>query len=133
MTTAVEMQDAMKEQRGVVIDAEASTSGSSIVKWKEETFDTPANSKCTRWSAHDKFGIVREVSFQHPIKVYFGAKHGCSRNFRVFGFTKTAIWLSRHHRKSAMYHMQIILQLRDSGIWRAFPINLEDLACCGLM
>ncbi|GAB4844281.1 GRAM domain-containing protein [Ancistrocladus abbreviatus] len=40
--------------------------------------------KCTRWSRHDKFGIAREVSFQHPIKVYFGAKYGCCKELQSY-------------------------------------------------
>ncbi|KAG8485450.1 hypothetical protein CXB51_021640 [Gossypium anomalum] len=27
---------------------------------------------CSSWCPHDKFGHVRDVSFQHPIKLYFG-------------------------------------------------------------
>ncbi|KAI3693204.1 hypothetical protein L6452_33035 [Arctium lappa] len=43
--------------------------------------------KCTSWKPHDQFGYAREVSFQHPIKIYFGARFGsCNevQNFRVY-------------------------------------------------
>ncbi|PWA41786.1 GRAM domain family protein [Artemisia annua] len=43
--------------------------------------------KCTTWKPHDQLGYAREVSFQHPIKIYFGARFGsCNevQNFRVY-------------------------------------------------
>ncbi|XP_023736925.1 protein VASCULAR ASSOCIATED DEATH 1, chloroplastic [Lactuca sativa] len=43
--------------------------------------------KCTSWKPHDQLGYAREVSFQHPIKIYFGARFGsCNevQNFRVY-------------------------------------------------
>ncbi|XP_071715680.1 protein VASCULAR ASSOCIATED DEATH 1, chloroplastic [Rutidosis leptorrhynchoides] len=42
---------------------------------------------CTSWKPHDQPGYAREVSFQHPIKIYFGAKFGsCNevQSFRVY-------------------------------------------------
>ncbi|XP_074280030.1 protein VASCULAR ASSOCIATED DEATH 1, chloroplastic-like isoform X2 [Silene latifolia] len=32
--------------------------------------------KCTSWTPCEKFGFTRQKSFQHPIKLYFGAKCG---------------------------------------------------------
>ncbi|KAF5188422.1 Vascular associated death 1 protein [Thalictrum thalictroides] len=32
--------------------------------------------RCTPWSDDTQFGLSRQLSFQHPIKVYFGAKFG---------------------------------------------------------
>ncbi|XP_011089290.1 protein VASCULAR ASSOCIATED DEATH 1, chloroplastic [Sesamum indicum] len=32
--------------------------------------------KCTPWHRHEKFGHTRDVSFQHPIKLYFGSRFG---------------------------------------------------------
>ncbi|XVF73529.1 hypothetical protein PTKIN_Ptkin12aG0208900 [Pterospermum kingtungense] len=43
--------------------------------------------RCTSWCPHEKFGYVRDVSFQHPIKIYFGAKFGScqeAQRFRVY-------------------------------------------------
>ncbi|EOX96474.1 GRAM domain family protein, putative isoform 2 [Theobroma cacao] len=43
--------------------------------------------RCSSWCSHDKFGHVRDVSFQHPIKIYFGAKFGScqeTQKFRVY-------------------------------------------------
>lgn len=43
--------------------------------------------RCTSWKPHDQLGYAREVSFQHPIKIYFGARFGtCNevQNFRVY-------------------------------------------------
>ncbi|XP_022756915.1 protein VASCULAR ASSOCIATED DEATH 1, chloroplastic-like isoform X3 [Durio zibethinus] len=40
--------------------------------------------RCSSWCPHDKFGHVRDVSFQHPIKIYFGAKFGSCREAQKF-------------------------------------------------
>ncbi|KAJ8573392.1 hypothetical protein K7X08_009903 [Anisodus acutangulus] len=32
--------------------------------------------KCTQWRPHEEFGHTRNLSFQHPIKIYLGAKFG---------------------------------------------------------
>ncbi|XP_010692054.2 protein VASCULAR ASSOCIATED DEATH 1, chloroplastic isoform X1 [Beta vulgaris subsp. vulgaris] len=43
--------------------------------------------RCTSWSPHDRFGYTRVKTFQHPIKIYFGAKcGGCkeTQNFQVY-------------------------------------------------
>lgn len=37
-----------------------------------DTFDIPIDFQCTPWDKHSQFGHVRDVSFQHPIKLYFG-------------------------------------------------------------
>ncbi|KAJ8565563.1 hypothetical protein K7X08_008139 [Anisodus acutangulus] len=48
--------------------------------------------KCTQWRPHEEFGHARDLSFQHPIKIYLGAKFGgchevqkyrCYRNSHV--------------------------------------------------
>ncbi|KAK8495342.1 hypothetical protein V6N13_122802 [Hibiscus sabdariffa] len=43
--------------------------------------------RCSSWCPHDEFGHVRDVSFQHPIKIYFGAKFGScqeTQKFRIY-------------------------------------------------
>ncbi|XP_042065415.1 protein VASCULAR ASSOCIATED DEATH 1, chloroplastic-like [Salvia splendens] len=43
--------------------------------------------KCSSWQPHEKFGHTRDVSFQHPIKIYFGARFGSCQevqNYRVY-------------------------------------------------
>ncbi|KAJ4956706.1 hypothetical protein NE237_013489 [Protea cynaroides] len=43
--------------------------------------------RCTSWSEHEQFGHARDMSFQHPIKMYFGARYGnCQQlqKFRVY-------------------------------------------------
>ncbi|XP_010275444.1 PREDICTED: protein VASCULAR ASSOCIATED DEATH 1, chloroplastic isoform X2 [Nelumbo nucifera] len=55
-----------------------------------ESFHTRCGDKdfqCTSWYEHEQFGCSRDVSFQHPIKLYFGARYGhCQENqkFRVY-------------------------------------------------
>ncbi|KAF6169920.1 hypothetical protein GIB67_034312 [Kingdonia uniflora] len=55
-----------------------------------ETFHERCGDKefrCSSWYKHKQFGHARELSFQHPIKIYFGAKSGrCQKDqkFRVY-------------------------------------------------
>lgn len=46
--------------------------------------------KCTPWYPHEKFGHAREVSFQHPIKLYFGAKFGSCQEVQKFRVYKNS-------------------------------------------
>ncbi|KAK5811080.1 hypothetical protein PVK06_026399 [Gossypium arboreum] len=39
---------------------------------------------CSSWCPHDKFGHVRDVSFQHPIKLYSGANFGSCQETQIF-------------------------------------------------
>ncbi|KAL3603941.1 hypothetical protein D5086_004800 [Populus alba] len=40
--------------------------------------------RCSLWYIDDKFGHARDVSFQHPIKIYFGAKFGSCQEVQKF-------------------------------------------------
>ncbi|GKV12733.1 hypothetical protein SLEP1_g23850 [Rubroshorea leprosula] len=40
--------------------------------------------RCSSWHPHDKFGHARDVSFQHPIKMYLGAKFGSCQEVQKF-------------------------------------------------
>ncbi|KAJ8900174.1 hypothetical protein K2173_024814 [Erythroxylum novogranatense] len=40
--------------------------------------------RCSSWSQHEKFGHVRQVFFQHPIKIYFGAKCGSCQEVQKY-------------------------------------------------
>ncbi|KAL3516853.1 hypothetical protein ACH5RR_023755 [Cinchona calisaya] len=40
--------------------------------------------KCTEWHPHEKYGYTRDVSFQHPIKLYLGAKFGSCQAFQQY-------------------------------------------------
>ncbi|KAF9668690.1 hypothetical protein SADUNF_Sadunf14G0029800 [Salix dunnii] len=40
--------------------------------------------RCSLWCTNEKFGHVRDVSFQHPIKIYFGAKFGSCQEVQKF-------------------------------------------------
>ncbi|XP_059633838.1 protein VASCULAR ASSOCIATED DEATH 1, chloroplastic isoform X3 [Cornus florida] len=39
---------------------------------------------CSSWYPHDEFGHARDVSFQHPIKLYLGARFGSCQEFQKF-------------------------------------------------
>ncbi|KAF5446122.1 hypothetical protein F2P56_031775 [Juglans regia] len=40
--------------------------------------------RSSSWYPHDKYGHARDVSFQHPIKIYFGAKFGSCQEIQKF-------------------------------------------------
>ncbi|XP_042038314.1 protein VASCULAR ASSOCIATED DEATH 1, chloroplastic-like [Salvia splendens] len=40
--------------------------------------------KCSSWQPHEKFGHTRDVSFQHPIKIYFGARFGSCQEVQKY-------------------------------------------------
>ncbi|XP_057808329.1 protein VASCULAR ASSOCIATED DEATH 1, chloroplastic [Salvia miltiorrhiza] len=40
--------------------------------------------KCSSWHPHEKFGHTRDVSFQHPIKLYFGARFGSCQEVQKY-------------------------------------------------
>ncbi|XP_004308497.1 PREDICTED: protein VASCULAR ASSOCIATED DEATH 1, chloroplastic isoform X2 [Fragaria vesca subsp. vesca] len=46
--------------------------------------------RCTSWHPHEKFGHARDVSFQHPIKIYFGAKFGSCQELQKFRVHKNS-------------------------------------------
>ncbi|XP_043717212.1 protein VASCULAR ASSOCIATED DEATH 1, chloroplastic-like [Telopea speciosissima] len=44
--------------------------------------------RCTSWSEHEQFGHARDMSFQHPIKLYFGARYGNCQQLQKFRIYK---------------------------------------------
>ncbi|KAL2477877.1 Protein VASCULAR ASSOCIATED DEATH 1 [Forsythia ovata] len=40
--------------------------------------------KCTPWRPHEIYGHTRDVSFQHPIKLYFGARFGSCQEVQKY-------------------------------------------------
>ncbi|GMP42620.1 hypothetical protein CsSME_00012303 [Camellia sinensis var. sinensis] len=57
--------------------------------------------RCSSWYPHEKFGHARDVSFQHPIKIYFGAKYGSCQEvqkFRVYRNSHLVIETSQEVR-----------------------------------
>ncbi|XP_031277527.1 protein VASCULAR ASSOCIATED DEATH 1, chloroplastic isoform X1 [Pistacia vera] len=46
--------------------------------------------RCSSWKPHDEFGHARDVSFQHPIKIYFGAKLGSCQEIQKFRVYKNS-------------------------------------------
>uniref|UniRef100_A0A2P2KW37 Uncharacterized protein MANES_01G274600 n=1 Tax=Rhizophora mucronata TaxID=61149 RepID=A0A2P2KW37_RHIMU len=46
--------------------------------------------RCSSWYPHEKFGHARDISFQHPIKIYFGAKCGSCQEVQKFRVYKNS-------------------------------------------
>ncbi|PSS24104.1 Protein VASCULAR ASSOCIATED DEATH 1 like [Actinidia chinensis var. chinensis] len=54
--------------------------------------------KCNSWYRHDQFGHARDVSFQHPIKIYLGAKCGSCQEvqkYRIYRNSRLVIETSQ--------------------------------------
>ncbi|KAL1067203.1 hypothetical protein V6Z11_D12G112900 [Gossypium hirsutum] len=49
--------------------------------------------KCSSWFLHDKFGHVRDMSYQHPIKVYLGAKFCSCKESQKFQIYRNSHWV----------------------------------------
>ncbi|KAF8380583.1 hypothetical protein HHK36_028071 [Tetracentron sinense] len=67
--------------------------------------------RCTSWYQHEQFGHARDVSFQHPIKIYFGAKFGSCQEVQKF----------RVYRN------------RGFGMWSKMVMKQINVAFCGSM
>ncbi|PRQ57401.1 putative GRAM domain-containing protein [Rosa chinensis] len=85
---------------------------------------------CTSWKPHEKFGHTRDVSFQHPIKIYFGAKFGSCKELQKF----------RVHRNSHLV-IETSQEINDvpygdyfrvEGLWKVVRDTDGSKECCNL-
>ncbi|XP_020968317.1 protein VASCULAR ASSOCIATED DEATH 1, chloroplastic isoform X3 [Arachis ipaensis] len=98
--------------------------------------------KCSSWRPQEKFGYARELSFQHPIKLYLGAKFGgCHelQKFRVYKsshlvietsqevsdvpyadyFRVEGLWdIQRHKDDSCILRVYVTVAFSKKTIWR---------------
>ncbi|XP_057981673.1 protein VASCULAR ASSOCIATED DEATH 1, chloroplastic isoform X2 [Malania oleifera] len=84
--------------------------------------------RCTSWCPHEKFGHVRDVSFRHPIKIYFGARFGsCEevQKFRVYRNSHLVIETSQEI-SDAPYSDYF----RVEGLWDVEKDGAESTDCC---
>ncbi|XAR63265.1 hypothetical protein NMG60_11023147 [Bertholletia excelsa] len=76
--------------------------------------------RCTSWYPHEKFGHARDVSFQHPIKIYFGAKYGScqeTQKFRVYKNSHLVIETDQEVRDvpyGDYFHVEALWDVRES-------------------
>ena len=86
--------------------------------------------KCASWHPQHKFGYARELSFQHPIKVYLGAKlGGCHevQKFRVYRNSHLVIQTSQEVSDvpyADYFHVE--------GLWNVERDKDESKECCHL-
>ncbi|GAU20207.1 hypothetical protein TSUD_352710 [Trifolium subterraneum] len=96
-------------------------------KWNEEDIDAPTNFKCASWHPCC-FGYARELSFQHPIKVYLGAKlGGCNevQKYRVYRNSHLVIQTSQEVSDvpyADYFHVE--------GLWNVERNKDESKECC---
>ncbi|KAJ7961911.1 GRAM domain family protein, putative isoform 1 [Quillaja saponaria] len=84
--------------------------------------------KCTTWHPHEKFGYAREVSFNHPIKIYLGAKlGGCQevQKFRVYRNSHLVIETSQE-----VSDVPYADYFRVEGLWDIQRDTDESKECC---
>ncbi|XP_062099291.1 protein VASCULAR ASSOCIATED DEATH 1, chloroplastic isoform X2 [Humulus lupulus] len=86
--------------------------------------------KCNSWYPHDKFGHARDVSFLHPIKLYFGAKFGgCqeTQKFRLYKNSHLVIETSQE-----VSDVPYGDYFRVEGLWDVERDADESKECCVL-
>ncbi|KAK9273162.1 hypothetical protein L1049_017969 [Liquidambar formosana] len=84
--------------------------------------------RCTSWYPHDKFGHARDVSFQHPIKLYFGAKFGSCQEvqkFRVYRNSHLVVETSQE-----INDVPYGDYFRVEGLWDVERDGDESKECC---
>ncbi|XP_056173733.1 protein VASCULAR ASSOCIATED DEATH 1, chloroplastic isoform X2 [Syzygium oleosum] len=86
--------------------------------------------KCSPWQPHDQFGHAREVSFQHPIKIYFGARFGScqeQQKFRVYRNSHLVIETSQE-----INDVPYGDYFRVEALWDVRRDGDESKQCCSL-
>ncbi|XP_045788177.1 protein VASCULAR ASSOCIATED DEATH 1, chloroplastic-like isoform X1 [Trifolium pratense] len=84
--------------------------------------------KCASWQPEEKFGYARELSFQHPIKIYLGAKlGGCHevQKYRVYRNSHLVIQTSQEVSDvpyADYFHVE--------GLWNVERDKDESKECC---
>ncbi|XP_061346333.1 protein VASCULAR ASSOCIATED DEATH 1, chloroplastic isoform X1 [Gastrolobium bilobum] len=84
--------------------------------------------KCASWQPQEKFGYARELSFQHPIKLYLGAKFGgCHevQKFRVYKNSHVVIETSQE-----VSDVPYSDYFRVEGLWNVERDKDESKDCC---
>ncbi|XP_062189113.1 protein VASCULAR ASSOCIATED DEATH 1, chloroplastic-like isoform X2 [Phragmites australis] len=82
---------------------------------------------CSKWCSDEQGGLVRDISFLHPIKIYLGAKFGTCQEVQ-----KLSVYKNRH----------LVIQTSQSigdapygdyftveGIWDVEPDSLDGSSC----
>ncbi|KHN08597.1 GRAM domain-containing protein 1A [Glycine soja] len=86
--------------------------------------------RCSPWHPQEKFGYARELSFQHPIKIYLGAKFGgCHevQKFRVYRNSHLVIETSQE-----VSDVPYADYFRVEGLWSVERDKDESKECCTL-
>ncbi|XP_045788175.1 protein VASCULAR ASSOCIATED DEATH 1, chloroplastic isoform X3 [Trifolium pratense] len=84
--------------------------------------------KCASWHPQEKFGYARALSFQHPIKIYLGAKSGgCHevQKYRVYRNSHLVIQTSQEVSDvpyADYFHVE--------GLWNVERDKDESKECC---
>ncbi|XP_017440745.1 protein VASCULAR ASSOCIATED DEATH 1, chloroplastic isoform X2 [Vigna angularis] len=84
--------------------------------------------KCGSWHPQEKFGYARELSFQHPIKIYLGAKFGgCNevQKFRIYKNSHLVIETSQE-----VSDVPYADYFRVEGLWSVDRDKDESKECC---
>ncbi|KAK6920383.1 GRAM domain [Dillenia turbinata] len=76
--------------------------------------------RCSSWHPHDKAGYAREVSFQHPIKLYLGAKYGTCQETQKF-----------HIYRNSHLVVETSQEVKDVPYGDYFCV--QRMGCCGLI
>ncbi|KAA8520438.1 hypothetical protein F0562_014694 [Nyssa sinensis] len=84
--------------------------------------------RCTSWYPHEIFGHARDVSFQHPIKLYFGARFGSCQEIQ-----KCRVYRNSHLVIETSQEVSDVPYgdyFRVEGLWDVEGDSDESKECC---
>ncbi|XP_051216114.1 protein VASCULAR ASSOCIATED DEATH 1, chloroplastic isoform X1 [Lolium perenne] len=83
---------------------------------------------CSKWRLDEQGGIVRDVSFLHPIKIYLGAKFGSCQEVQKLRLYKNSHVVIQTSQEigDAPYGDHFIVE----GIWDVEQDSLDENSCC---
>ncbi|KAG4997071.1 hypothetical protein JHK84_028096 [Glycine max] len=104
--------------------------------------------RCSPWHPQEKFGYARELSFQHPIKIYLGAKFGGCHEVQKFRVYRNSCCGARAYaadRNGIVWVLHLVIEtsqevsdvpyadyFRVEGLWSVERDKDESKECCTL-
>ncbi|KAL5138117.1 Protein VASCULAR ASSOCIATED DEATH 1, chloroplastic [Glycine soja] len=99
--------------------------------------------RCSPWHPQEKFGYARELSFQHPIKIYLGAKFGGCHEVQKFRVYRNRAYAA--DRNGIVWVLHLVIEtsqevsdvpyadyFRVEGLWSVERDKDESKECCTL-
>ncbi|RZB42774.1 Protein VASCULAR ASSOCIATED DEATH 1, chloroplastic [Glycine soja] len=85
--------------------------------------------RCSSWHPQEKFGYARELSFQHPIKIYLGAKFGGCHEVQKFRVYRNRAYAVDGNGIVWVLHLVIETSQEVSDVPYADYFRVENIWC----